>query len=102
MAYVLLGLDKLEIETVFCGEFKISYQTHKNHNWQQKGTHYGVPVAGFQESYNCIVAVTKERLVHFKISKLPTNSSVFCAFVKEMSEKMQDQLGKTPSEWVMF
>ena len=67
MAHVLLGLTKLNAEVVFVDEFRISNYTHKNYGWQKSGTHTGLPLAGYQQSYNCIAAVTEKRLVHFWI-----------------------------------
>ena len=80
----LLALDALGVDIVFVDEFKVSHYTHAAYNWTKSGTYPGLPLAGFQRSFSCIAAVTKDSLLKISLAQTNNNSRTFCEFMVEL------------------
>ena len=87
---------------IFVDEFKISNYTHSNYNWVQKGDYCGVPIAGFQEYFCCIAAVSKCSLITLQTTKSNTNSTVFSLFVEQLIAKLRQEHPQNLAKTVLF
>ena len=88
---ILLRGIRIGLDPVFIDECGFSLKNNNFRNWIKKNKEYSSKLSPEGNKINLIMAVTKNKILHFAVNKVTTDSNQFKIFIEELLNKMTEE-----------